>query len=357
MSCHEIETRRPVLVPIRGCCRPLPETLGLSTDVRITLRRLRIGAALWRQPNNPTTEYLSGPPVLHHADVTADCDADADVFGGSHDKNGGHNYTRTPSQAVAAILHAGTDLDCGGFVEEHALAALLSKAISPADIAARLQKLFRVRLRLGHFDPPGPLQKIGTDQICTEDTLALARSGATQGAVLLKNTAQRLPLSAVAGGTAGAGTVAKGSVTAVIGPNANLSRSIAGYYGGKQPCGGHFWSMLDAVQQQLATAGAGSAAMQYEPGVASTTSNDTSLFSAAVAAARTADDVILVVGQDGKIEKENRDRASVSLTPTQSLLVQQVAAAAKHPVVVVILSGGAIDVAEVRSPSPLPPFR
>eukprot|EP01048_Picozoa_sp_COSAG05_P018557 COSAG05_NODE_2733_length_2714_cov_13.830210_1_plen_181_part_00 len=37
--------------------------------------------------------------------VTSDCDADSDVFVS-------HNYTKTAEEAVANILHAGTDLDC-----------------------------------------------------------------------------------------------------------------------------------------------------------------------------------------------------------------------------------------------------
>ena len=77
--------------------------------------------------------------------ITSDCDADSNVFDP-------HHYTKTKEEAVAAVLHAGTDVDCGGFVGGNAQSALDQKLISEADIDARLHKLFRVRMRLSHFD-------------------------------------------------------------------------------------------------------------------------------------------------------------------------------------------------------------
>ena len=41
--------------------------------------------------------------------VTSDCDADNDVYFS-------HHFTKTAAESVAAVLHAGTDVDCGGFV-------------------------------------------------------------------------------------------------------------------------------------------------------------------------------------------------------------------------------------------------
>ena len=83
--------------------------------------------------------------------ITSDCDADADVYNT-------HGYTDTPEEAVAAVLAAGTDVDCTSFVGNHAASALEQGLITLDDIDARLAMLFRVRMRLGHFDPPGPLQ-------------------------------------------------------------------------------------------------------------------------------------------------------------------------------------------------------
>ena len=68
----------------------------------------------------------------------------------------------------------------------------------------------------------------------------MAHEGSVQGSVLLKNVAHTLPLGD-----------APGSVVAVIGPNANLSQAMAGYYGPAKVCGGKFPAMIDAVAAAL----------------------------------------------------------------------------------------------------------
>ena len=157
-------------------------------------------------------------PLLPRADfdgyITSDCDADNDVVFA-------HHYTKTPEEGVAAVLHAGTDVDCGGFVSKYAQSALDKKTITEADLDARLKMQFKVRVRLSHFDPPGPLDKIGDEVICSDDGLALSHDGMTQSAALLKNDKAALPLPQPKGG----------ELFAVIGPNALLSKSDAGYYG------------------------------------------------------------------------------------------------------------------------------
>jgi beta-glucosidase-like glycosyl hydrolase len=254
--------------------------------------------------------------------ITSDCDADANVYTT-------HHYTATPGEAVRDVLRAGTDVDCGGFVTHNAQGALDNKTITVDDIDVRLRYLFRMRLRLGHFDPPGPLQEIPKSAVCTDFAVNLARQGTIQGSVLLKNAEHALPLL-------------KSSTVALIGPNSNLSHSIATYYGGGSPCHG-FTSMVDAVSSHAKS-------MSQSVGCASVTASpDPKLLAAAVDAARSADEVVMAVGQDGSIEHEGHDRTSISLTQCQEELVAAVAKAAKKPVTVVILTGGAVDVAEMMA--------
>ena len=178
------------------------------------------------------------------------------------------------------VLRAGTDVDCGSFVQTYAQSALDKGLITEADVDRRLRMLFRVRMRLSHFDPPGPLDAIGTDVICSDYALALSRDGAAQGATLLKNENSTLPLLA---------SSSSSWSVAVIGPNSNLSQAIAGYYGPSHVCGNHFWNMVDAVQQYVPNT-------HYAPGVPDVLSNDQSLIPAAVALAAQVDRVVLVVG-------------------------------------------------------------
>eukprot|EP00051_Salpingoeca_urceolata_P010634 m.130386 g.130386 ORF g.130386 m.130386 type:complete len:281 (+) comp16786_c0_seq2:1123-1965(+) len=158
--------------------------------------------------------------------ITSDCDADGDVFNS-------HHYTATPEETVRDVLLAGTDVDCGSFVGKNAASALQKGLITEADMDARLEKLFRVRMRLSHFDPVGPLQKIPIETVCSDYALSLSLDGTAQGCVLLKNDAAALPLKA-----------SSISQVAVIGPNANLSQSIAGYYGPHNPCNNSFPTLV-----------------------------------------------------------------------------------------------------------------
>ena len=144
-------------------------------------------------------------------------------------------------------MQAGTDVDCGGFVTSNAFAALAQGLISESDIDTVLRRLFRVRLRLGQFDPPGPLSTIGMDQViicgrtqrthtfpsvlfsptqvCTPEHIELARDGARQSIVLAKNDGGLLPLSPAAF----ASPVVIGPLTLEIGINCTT------YYG-SNPC-------------------------------------------------------------------------------------------------------------------------
>ena len=59
--------------------------------------------------------------------MTSDCDADADVFNN-------HHFNPTKEESVKAVLQAGTDIDCGGFVGSNAQSALDKKVITEDDI-------------------------------------------------------------------------------------------------------------------------------------------------------------------------------------------------------------------------------
>ena len=114
--------------------------------------------------------------------------------------------------------HLGTDVNCESFIPKHAQSALDKKLITEDDIDEHMRNLFRVRFRLGHFDPAGPLQQFPLEDVCSDYAIALSLDGPVQASALIKNENDVLPL-----GAKGAGTVA------IIGPNANLSKSDVTY--------------------------------------------------------------------------------------------------------------------------------
>jgi beta-glucosidase-like glycosyl hydrolase len=133
--------------------------------------------------------------------ITADCDAVGDTAM--------KNFQPVPELAVAAALKAGTDNDCGKSYANHIPGALNKSFIAEADLDARLAMLWKVRLRLGHFDPVGPLNMIKpANTVCTDAAIATSQQGVIQSAALLKNVGKTLPLTAGTIGAAGAGQIA-----------------------------------------------------------------------------------------------------------------------------------------------------
>ena len=257
--------------------------------------------------------------------VTSDCDADKDVFNP-------HNYTATPEEAVAAVLKAGTDIDCGSFVTDNAHSALDQGLIVEDDLDTRLRMLFRVRMRLSHFDPVGPLDKLqASDLVCSDYALALSQDGVTQGATLLKNTDTRLPLNR---------GVYKNIL--VVGPAANLSVSDSGYYGPNLPCGLKYNNVMDMLQNSDPSAN-----VNYIAGVNSVISNRTNGVAAAVAAAKQADLVILAIGTSLQTAREGSDATSIELSSAQQYLVKEVALASQDKVIILQFTATPLDISTI----------
>lgn len=85
--------------------------------------------------------------------------------------------------------------------------------------------------------------------------------------------------------------------------------------------------------------------INYQPGCYDAACEGSHLILAARRAAAEADAVVLVVGLSQRHEKERHDRTSLLLPGRQRALVSAVVeAAAGRPVVLVILSGGPLDV-------------
>ena len=223
---------------------------------------------------------------------------------------------------------------CGGFVGKYVASALGNGTITEADIDERLAKLFRVRMRLAHFDPIGPLSTIGADDICNQYSFDLSQDGPAQSSALLKNTAKALPLEASSVGT-----------VAVIGPNANLSESDSGYYGPHNTCAEKpgekgppkYWTLVDAVQKYASK-------VVSDVAIPNVLSNSTDGIAAAVAMAKSADTVVLGVGTDLSWSAEGHDAKTITFTDAQLQLISQCAEAAKKPIIVVIFTATPLDI-------------
>jgi len=265
--------------------------------------------------------------------ITSDCGAVGNV-------QNQHHYTNTSDQTVTAVLSAGMDTDCGGFMGQKTMSDLIkNKQVDAKLTDGALKNLFRVQMRLGFFDPTdkNPYASLGDEVVNTPAHQALAKEAADQSLVLLKNEGGTLPLKA--------GAVKS---VAMIGRNAKATTNMQGNYFGTAP---FLISPTDGINAYVANNTVTACADQ---GCPATCADDE--LKKAVSAAGASDATVIVTGLTSEgvrpnDEAEGHDRSSLLLPGNQIDVVSQAAAAAAakgKPVVLVIMGGGAVDIAQFR---------
>lgn len=248
--------------------------------------------------------------------IVSDCDSVGVLFEQQH-------YTRFPEDAAAATIKAGLDLDCGPFLAIHTEKAVRTGKVSEMEVNYALANTITVQMRLGMFDGPnGPYANLGPRDVCTPAHQQLALQAAREGIVLLKNVGRALPLSPQ-----------RHRTVAVIGPNSDATVTMIGNYAGV-PCG--YISPLQGIARYARTV--------HQRGCMGVACPGNQQFGVAEVAVRHADATVLVMGLDQTIEAEARDRVSLLLPGYQQELISKVAMASRGPVVLVLMSGGPIDV-------------
>ncbi|XP_030543182.1 probable beta-D-xylosidase 2 [Rhodamnia argentea] len=255
--------------------------------------------------------------------VVSDCDS-VGVF---YDKQ---HYASTPQQAVADAIKAGLDLECGPFLATHSGEAVRGGLLNEAEVDGALLNTLTVQMRLGMFDGTPSAQPYGTlgpNDVCTPAHQELALEAAGQGIVLLKNQGPTLPLSP-----------RRHRTVAVVGPNSDVTVTMIGNYAGVA-CG--YTTPLQGIGKYTNTI--------HQQGCVDVACHDDKLFGAAIEAARGADVTVLVMGLDQSIEAEFKDRDSLLLPGRQQELVAKVAMASKGPTVLVLMSGGPVDISFAKN--------
>jgi beta-glucosidase len=153
--------------------------------------------------------------------VVSDCGAVADIH-----MDWAHKHVKTPEEAVALAVRAGTDLICDFGSNPTAqpsttVAAVQKGLLSEAELDRALHRLFDVRLRLGLLAHAGqrPFPEITARDFDTPAHRALNLETARRSLVLLKNDGL-LPLEQAP------------KRIAVIGPNADSVDALVGNYNG-----------------------------------------------------------------------------------------------------------------------------
>ncbi len=178
--------------------------------------------------------------------VTSDCGAISDIY---RKPGVGHHVVNTLAEAAALSLKTGTDSDCLWQTQDVPayLEAMQKGLISQQEVDVNLKRLFKARLQLGMFDPPGmvPYSKISPSEVDTPEHRALALNISRQALVLLKNDGI-LPLRT------GLKTIA------VVGPLADNETVLRGNYSGTPT---HSTTIIDGIRKQFP-----GAVVSYTPG-------------------------------------------------------------------------------------------
>jgi beta-glucosidase len=223
-----------------------------------------------------------------------------------------HFVAATPKDAVCMAIRSGVDMQFYDFSHDVFQKALIDcvneGSLAQADLDRAVRSVLRVKFALGLFDHPYVDPALQAKVWRSQAHLAVSLQSARESMTLLKNENHLLPLSKSV------------EHIAVIGPNANVAH-YADYENEKN---GQRISMLDGIRAMMPHA--------------QVTFNDGSDITAAVATARSADVVILGLGERGGISGEGSDRSNLDLPGNQEPLLEAVVAVGK-PTILVLENG------------------
>jgi beta-glucosidase len=258
-------------------------------------------------------------------------------LGGVRSMVEGHAARRmTYVDAVALSLMAGCDFSDKEF-EQNIPAAVREGKLTAARLDDAVERVLRVRFRLGEFDPfeSVPYSSISPGVINSPAHRAIALQAARQSIVLLQNHDRLLPLDKT-----------RLKRIAVIGPLAD--RVILNNYTGAVPA---CVTVLQGVRNRVpagvevlyaigGNVGGDNSPQGPWPALRAEAPIDVAAEQQkAVELARTADVAVLCVGTTAAVEQEANDRQTLGLTGSQEALVQAVFAANPRTIVVEMSAG------------------
>jgi beta-glucosidase len=239
-----------------------------------------------------------------------------------------HGFSKDERQAGMQAANAGVDMDMQGAVYMNHLKSLVDKGNVPqAAIDQAVRNILALKYDLGLFEDPYRYSDEKREKmiVLSQANLQAARKMARKSIVLLKNKNNALPLS-------------NNQKVALIGPFGNEKRSLIGSWSAAGD-----WTksipVLAAMQEKAPNN------ILYAKGC---NINDDSLqyIESALQIARSADIVVLALGENWDMTGEAASRASLGLPGVQQQLFEQVQALGK-PVVVVLMNGRPLCIPEL----------
>jgi len=231
-----------------------------------------------------------------------------------------HGFTENDAESAERAVSAGLDMEMASTTFVDHLEQLLHEGrVSEATVDLAVSRILRLKFALGLFDQRRPATG---DTITPSENLETAYEAAQQSIVMLTNHAQLLPLSA-----------SEVDSVAVIGGLADAPQDQLGTWVFDGDAG-----LSQTPLQALREIAGDDFAVHYAAGMATTRSHTRNGFTAAIAAAETADVALMFVGEEAILSGEAHCRADITLPGNQTELVAAVAATGT-PVVLIVMAG------------------
>ncbi|RWY48043.1 glycoside hydrolase family 3 N-terminal domain-containing protein [Mucilaginibacter gilvus] len=261
--------------------------------------------------------------------IVTDCGALDDVYLT-------HKYLKTRTEAAAAGIKAGLNLDCSGVLQSDVEEAVKQKMISTKDVDLALTPVLLTQIKLGFYNDPklSPYYTFSADSIHNQAHINLARAAAQQSMVLLENKNNVLPLK----------KEAYKSIM-VLGPNAASLDALVGSYHGINA------NMVNFVEGISAAVDKGTR-VEYDLGAGQT---DTTHFGG-IWGAGNADLTIAVIGLtpldegeagDAFLSAAGGDKKTLSLPASHIAFMKALRKGVKKPIIAVVTAGSDVDIAAI----------
>jgi beta-glucosidase len=256
-------------------------------------------------------------------------------------------FARDGRDAALRALCAGLNMDmASGTYSQHLAGLVEDGTLKLTDIEAAVRPILAIKVRMGLFEHPYTDESKLAQVVALPEHRKEARLAAQRSMVLLRNEGGLLPLAkslknvAVIGPLADSMEATEGSwmvfghtpaaVTVLAGMRAKLPGAKVAYAPGpeiRRDIASFFDDMMpEANQKPVQTPEQAEAAFQT-----------------AVATARTADTIVMVLGENADMAGEAASRASLDLPGRQEELLKAVVALGK-PVVLVLLNGRSLSI-------------
>ena len=234
-----------------------------------------------------------------------------------------HGYAADSCDATRLAMNAGVDMDMQSVVYMEFLEQLVKEGkVDARDIDRAARRVLEVKAALGLFDDPYRYCDTARAArvLLREDHREAARRIAAESMVLLKNDGT-LPMKT-------------GGRVAVIGFLANSAQDLLGSW-----CGQGDPADARTIVEVLRERNRGN--VRYAEGCRPD-GDDRSGFSAAMAAARNAETVVMVLGEYGSWSGEAASRTDIRIPGVQTELLEKIVAMGKK-VVLVVMNGRPLD--------------